>query len=43
MAIRLKAGDTAPDWTLPTAAGGTTSLADYRGRTLVLVFTRYLG
>jgi peroxiredoxin Q/BCP len=35
---RLVAGDTAPDFTLPTADGGTYSLADHRGRSVVVYF-----
>ena len=31
-------GDMCPDWSLPTADGGEASLADYRGRLLVLYF-----
>lgn len=31
-------GDLAPDFSLPTAGGGRVSLADYRGRTVVLYF-----
>jgi peroxiredoxin Q/BCP len=33
---RLSAGDQAPDFTLPTADGGRLSLADLRGRKVVL-------
>jgi peroxiredoxin len=36
----LKIGDTAPDFALPTADGGTVRLADYRGKPLALVFIR---
>jgi len=43
MTHRLQAGDRAPDFTLPTLAGGQVRLADYAGRSLVLVFTRWLG
>jgi peroxiredoxin len=43
MARRLQAGDPAPDFTLPLLDGGSVSPGDYRDRTLVLVFTRYLG
>jgi peroxiredoxin Q/BCP len=35
---RLSPGDAAPDFTLPNSAGGTTSLADLRGRKTVLYF-----
>jgi len=34
----LNAGDPAPEFTLPTADGGTVSLADYKGRQPVLLF-----
>ncbi len=35
----LKAGDTAPDFTLPSTTGGTAHLADYFGKsTVVLAF-----
>ncbi|MER3390870.1 MAG: peroxiredoxin [Microcella sp.] len=34
----LEAGDSAPDFTLPTADGGTVSLADYRGSRVVVYF-----
>jgi peroxiredoxin Q/BCP len=35
---RLVPGDLAPDFTLPDSTGGTTSLADLRGRKTVLYF-----
>ncbi|PJI94518.1 thioredoxin-dependent thiol peroxidase [Luteimicrobium subarcticum] len=35
---RLTVGDAAPDLTLPTADGGTWSLADHRGRDVVVYF-----
>ena len=35
---RLSAGDTAPDFALPDADGNTVSLADYRGRSVVVYF-----
>lgn len=35
---RLNLGDTAPAFTLPTADGGTVSLADYQGQSPVLLF-----
>ena len=35
----LKVGDTAPDFTLSSSAGGKVSLADYKGKnTVVLAF-----
>jgi peroxiredoxin len=35
----LKVGDKAPDFTLPSASGGTVHLADYLGKsTVVLAF-----
>ena len=39
----LLAGQPAPDFTLPTTAGESVSLSDYRGRWVVLVFLRWLG
>lgn len=38
MATRLSAGDVAPAFTLPTADGGSVSLADYRGRHVIVYF-----
>lgn len=35
---RLSAGDTAPEFTLPDADGNAVSLADYRGRKVVVYF-----
>lgn len=35
---QLRPGDTAPDFTLPDAAGGKVSLADYAGRNVVVYF-----
>ena len=36
----LKPGQTAPDFTLPSAAGGEVSLHDFAGRRVFLVFTQ---
>jgi len=36
--IQLKAGDPAPDFALPDASGNTVSLADYRGRRVIVYF-----
>ena len=38
MTTRLTPGDTAPDFTLPDADGKPVSLADYRGRRVVVYF-----
>ena len=38
MTTRLNPGDTAPDFTLPDADGKPVSLADYRGRRVVVYF-----
>ena len=38
MTERLTAGDPAPDFSLPNADGGTTSLADFSGRKLIVFF-----
>ena len=35
---RLAVGDLAPDFTLPTADGGTVSLSDLRGRRVIVYF-----
>ena len=36
--MTLSIGDTAPDFTMPSDGGGTVSLADFKGRYLVLYF-----
>ena len=36
--VRLAPGDEAPDFTLPDSTGAATSLADYRGRKVVVYF-----
>ncbi|MFP5022701.1 thioredoxin-dependent thiol peroxidase [Pseudonocardia phyllosphaerae] len=38
MSIRLQAGDTAPDFTLDDADGKPVSLADHRGRKVIVYF-----
>ncbi len=38
MALGLMEGVAAPDFRLPTAAGGEAVLSDYRGKWLVLFF-----
>jgi peroxiredoxin Q/BCP len=38
LVAKLDAGDTAPDFTLTDAEGGQVSLADYRGRKLIVFF-----
>ncbi len=38
MAVELKVGDAAPDFDLPTDGGGRVSLADLKGKALVLYF-----
>ena len=41
--MTLRAGQPAPDFTLSSVDGQSVSLADYRGRWVVLVFLRWLG
>ena len=41
--MALRAGQPAPDFTLVSSEGEPVSLADYRGRWVVLVFLRWLG
>jgi peroxiredoxin Q/BCP len=41
--MALNVGDRAPDFALPDVDGRSVSLADYRGRWVVLVFLRWLG
>jgi len=36
--MTLSVGDKAPDFSLPSDGGGTVSLADFKGRNLVLYF-----
>jgi Peroxiredoxin len=38
MSNRLQVGDLAPDFTLPTAGGGTFTLSEHRGRRVVVYF-----
>jgi hypothetical protein len=40
--VMLRIGDAAPDFHLPVGAGAATSLADHRGRALLLIFLRHL-
>jgi peroxiredoxin Q/BCP len=35
----LQVGDRAPDFSLPSAAGGTVRLSDYAGKKSVVIFT----
>ncbi len=37
----LRFGQAAPDFSLPSTAGGQTSLADFKGKDVVLVFYCY--
>jgi hypothetical protein len=39
-AMTITAGDTMPNFTLPIYGGGTFTLADYRGKTVLLMFPR---
>jgi thioredoxin-dependent peroxiredoxin len=39
----LKPGDRAPEFELPDQHGNATTLSQFRGKTLVLYFTRYVG
>ncbi len=41
--MALKAGERAPEFTLPRVGGGPVSLSAYRGGSAVLIFLRYLG
>ncbi|MCH7705861.1 MAG: redoxin domain-containing protein [Chloroflexi bacterium] len=43
MVGELGVGDTAPDFTLPDADGGETSLSEHRGHEVVLYFIREFG
>jgi hypothetical protein len=36
--LKLKEGETAPDFTLPSGHGGRVSLGDYRGERAVLLY-----
>lgn len=38
IALKLKVGDPAPDFSAPTSGGGHASLADFKGRPVVLYF-----
>ena len=38
MTIRLEVGDLAPDFTLPTADGGTFTLSEHRGSSVIVYF-----
>ena len=39
----VRAGEKAPEFTLPAVGGGQVSLGDFRGRPVLLVFIRHLG
>ena len=41
--MQLTPGNPAPEFSLPDAGGKTVSLADFKGRPLALVFSRYVG
>jgi peroxiredoxin Q/BCP len=41
--MKIDVGDNAPDFSMESVNSGTVSLADYRGRKVVLVFGRYFG
>ena len=36
--LKLKEGDPAPDFTVPASSGGTISLSDFRGKSVILYF-----
>ena len=38
LVLKLKEGDKAPEFTAPASGGGTVSLADFKGRNVVLYF-----
>lgn len=40
---KLTKSERAPDFSLPDAGGQTVSLADFKGKPLVLIFNRYVG
>lgn len=41
--MKLKMGEHAPNFSLPDASGKMVSLSDFKGKPLVLVFSRYVG